>query len=74
QRDLQRHERVGLTPLMLKKISLWICNNQLPKSMNDIDNTTFGYVDESICASIRVVNLSAGGLRVQLDSFKGFEN
>ena len=74
QRDLQRHERVGLTPLMLKKISLWICNKQLPKSVNDMDETHSGFVGDNICSAVKVVNMSAGGLRVQIDGLKGFEN
>ena len=34
QRDLQRHERVSPTPLMLKEISLWLCGKRLPHSPN----------------------------------------
>ena len=74
QRDLQRHERVSPTSLMLKEISLWLCGKRLPCSPRDMPAPAFSYRDGVANPSVQLVNLSAGGLRVQLDNLNGFEN
>lgn len=74
QRDLQRHERVSPTPLMLKELSLWLCGKQLPSSPQKLFTPAFSYHDGEANPSVHLVNLSAGGLRVQLDNLDGFEN
>lgn len=74
QRDLQRHERVSPTALMLKEISLWLCGKQLPSSPGNLLAPAFSYRDGEANPSVHLVNLSAGGLRVQLDNLNGFEN
>ena len=67
QRDLQRHERVSPTPLMLKEISLWLCGKRLPHSPHDLPESAFSYCNGEANPSMQLINLSAGGLRVQLD-------
>ena len=74
QRDLQRHERVSPSALMLKELSLWLCGNRLPHSPTELLAPAFSYRDGEANPSVQLVNLSAGGLRVQLDNLNGFEN
>lgn len=74
QRDLQRHERVNPTTLMLKEISLWVCEKRLPCSPNELLTPAFSYVNGNAHPCIQLINLSAGGLRVQLENLEGFEN
>lgn len=74
QRDLQRHERVSLTPLMLKNLSLWICDKHVPSSLHDIETELFTCVDGNVCSSVKLLNISAGGIRVQLENIRGFDN
>lgn len=74
QRDLQRHERVSPTPLMLKEISLWLCGKRLPHSPNDLPAPAFSCRNGEASPSVQLINLSAGGLRVQLDKLADSEN
>lgn len=74
QRDLQQHERVSPTPLMLKQMSLWFCRKSLPTSPQDLSAPLFSTLLEGAKSSLRVVNLSAGGLRVQIDGLEGYDN
>ena len=74
QRDLQRHERVNPTPLMLKEISLWLCGKRLPYSPNDLPQPAFSYHNGEANPAVQLINLSAGGLRVQLDKLEDTEN
>lgn len=74
QRDLQRHERVCPTPLMLKEVSLWVCGKRLPVSPQELSLPVFSYHSGDENPSLRVMNLSAGGVRVQVEGLKGFDN
>ena len=74
QRDLQRHERVSPTPLMLKEVSLWVCGKRLPVSPQELSVPVFNYHTGEKNPSVRVMNLSAGGVRVQVERPKGFDN
>lgn len=74
QRDLQRHERVSPTPLMLKELSLWICGKSLPASPQELSVPVFSYQTGQKNPSLRVMNLSAGGVRVQVEGVDGFDN
>ena len=74
QRDLQRHERVNPTPLMLKEISLWLCGRRLPYSPNELQKPAFSYHNGEANPSVQLINLSAGGVRVQLDKLEVTDN
>lgn len=74
QRDLQKHERVSLTPLMLKEVSFWICDKRLPTSPRELFLPKFSYIEGEARPEVRLLNISAGGLRVRLDNLEGFEN
>ena len=74
QRDLQRHERVNPTPLMISEVSLWICGRKLPNSPSDLREPAFCYRDGDPTPSVQLINLSAGGVRLQLNNLSCFEN
>lgn len=74
QRDLQRHERVSPTPLMLKEMSLWPCGKRLPYSPHDLPDPAFSCRNGEANPSAQLINLSAGGLRVQLDILADADN
>lgn len=65
-RDMQQHERVTPTGLMLKEMDIWLVSNRLPRSPDDLPTPLFS-CREGACSCLRLINISAGGARIQID-------
>ena len=68
-RDMQQYERVTPTALMLKEMNVWFVPGRLPRCPQNLGVPLFS-CGEGQCSSLRLVNISAGGARVQIENVR----
>lgn len=72
QRELRRHERVYPSLQMVKGLGFWLPFNRLPAHPQQAGSPDYAY-SEGLPPQLRLVNISAGGARVQLDKVEFLE-
>lgn len=67
QRELRRHERVYPSPAMIKGAGLWLPFSRLPEKQSQFGTPDFILRNDCPTSQVRLVDISAGGARVQID-------
>lgn len=66
QRELRRHERVYPSRSIVKAVELWLPPSRLPENERQLGEADFSCREEN-AQQLGLVNISAGGARVQID-------
>ncbi|MTJ92325.1 MAG: hypothetical protein F8N36_05615 [Desulfovibrio sp.] len=66
EKQLQRHERVYVTKRMVKEIGLWFCADTI-SDVSELGIPNYCCSENESDEKIRVVNISAGGVRIEID-------
>ncbi len=72
QRELRKHERVYPGSGMIKAAGLWLPFSRLPENQFQFGTPDYTY-REGCPSQLRLINISAGGARVQLDKIEFLE-